>query len=250
MGLTVLEWTPQLECELHYGHYTGDVSKPPLRPSMDSHDSGATAATPPARGPRLTAKGQATRERIVAAASALMFERGVAGTSTDEVQVAAGVSASQLYHYFADKRALVSAVIAWQTEAVVGGQAPLFAQLDSIEGLRAWRDAIIALQRDRECAGGCPLGSLAAELVESDPAARVDLDAAFRRWTGGIAEGLHRMHRRGELLPDADPDRLALAILAAVQGGLVLSQVARTTEPLEVALDTAIEHVAALAHRS
>jgi AcrR family transcriptional regulator len=217
---------------------------------MSSYDSGAAATTPPAGAPRLTAKGQATRERIVAAAAGLMFERGVAGTSTDEVQAAAGVSASQLYHYFADKRALVSAVITWQTEAVVGGQAPLFAQLDSIEGLRAWRDALIALQRDRACAGGCPLGSLAAELVETDPAARVDLEVAFRRWAGGIAEGLHRMRRRGELLPDADPDRLALAILAAVQGGLVLTQVARTTEPLEVALDTAIEHVAALAHRT
>jgi AcrR family transcriptional regulator len=196
--------------------------------------------------PRLTAKGQATRERIVAAAAQLMFERGVAGTSTDEVQAAAGVSASQLYHYFADKRALVSAVIAWQADAVVGGQAPLFAQLDSLDGLRAWRDAIVALQVQRQCAGGCPLGTLAAELVETDPIGRADLHTAFRRWADGIAGGLHRMHERGELPAAVDPDRLAVAILAAAQGGLTLTQVARSTEPLEIALDTAIDHVACL----
>lgn len=208
------------------------------------------AEVPEVRAPRLTAKGQATRERIVAAAARLMFERGVAGTSTDDVQAAAGISASQLYHYFADKRALVSAVIEWQAEAVVGGQAPLFAELDSIDGLRAWRDALVGIQVERQCVGGCPLGTLAGELVESDPGARADLEAAYQRWVDGIAGGLHRMRERGDLPPDADPDTLATAILAAVQGGLVLTQVSRTTGPLEIALDTAIDHVAELADRA
>jgi AcrR family transcriptional regulator len=214
---------------------------------MDAYPAGVSPAD---ASPRLTAKGRATRDRIVAAAAQLMFERGVAGTSTDEVQAAAGVSASQLYHYFSDKRALVSAVIAWQAENVVGAQTPLFARFDSIEGLRAWRDALVELQVARDCAGGCPLGTLAAELVEVDPEARDDLDAAFRRWADGIAGGLHRMHERGELPPEADPERLAMAILAAAQGGLVLTQVTRTTDPLAIALDTAIDHVADLVERA
>ena len=62
---------------------------------------------------RLTRKGQATRDRIVEAAAGLMFRQGVAGTTTEQVQAAAGVSASQIFHYFGDKRALVRAVIAW-----------------------------------------------------------------------------------------------------------------------------------------
>jgi len=215
---------------------------------MDAYAAGVTGSQTTA--PRLTAKGQATRERIVAAAAQLMFERGVAGTSTDEVQAKAGVSASQLYHYFADKRALVAAVIAWQADTIVGGQAELFARLDSVEGLRAWRDALVGIQVERRCAGGCPLGTLAGELVETDPEARADLDVAYRRWADGIADGLYRMHDRGELPADADPGKLATAILAAAQGGLVLTQVSRSTEPLEVALDTAIDHVAALVERA
>jgi AcrR family transcriptional regulator len=197
---------------------------------------------------RLTAKGQATRERIVAAAAALMFERGVAGTSTDEVQARAGVSASQLYHYFADKRALVAAVIAWQTEAVVGGQEPLFAALDSLEALGQWRDLIVALQVERRCAGGCPLATLAGELAEGDPEARSALRAGFHRWSAGIAGGLHRMRERGELRAQADPDRLAVAVLAALQGGLLLAQVDRSPAPLEIALDTVLDHLASYRH--
>ncbi len=62
------------------------------------------ACTPP---PRLTARGAATRARIVAAAASLVYERGFAGTSLDDVMAATGTSKSQLYHYFADKDALI-----------------------------------------------------------------------------------------------------------------------------------------------
>jgi AcrR family transcriptional regulator len=198
------------------------------------------------RVPRLTAKGQATRERIVAAAAGLMVSGGVMATTIDDVQSAAGVSASQLYHYFGDKRALVAAVIVHQTEAVVGGQEPLFAALDTLEALRQWGDLIVELQRSRNCAGGCPLATLAGELAESDEAARAGLRVAFARWAAGIAGGLRRMQDRGELPGGADPDRLAVAVLAALQGGLLLAQVERATEPLEIALDTVIDHIASL----
>jgi len=201
------------------------------------------------RNVRLTAKGQATRERIVAVAADLMFRRGIAGTSTDDVQAAAGVSASQLYHYFADKRELVGAVIAWQTETVVGGQEPLFAQLDSVEALRQWRDLVVALQVERACMGGCPLSSLAGELAEVDLTAREDLRVAYARWAAGLAGGLHRMRDRGDLPASVDPDRLGVALLAALQGGLLLAQVERSPASLEAALDTVLDHIADLAQR-
>ena len=69
---------------------------------------------------RLTAKGERTRGRIVAAAARLMHEGGVAETTIEDVKAAAGVSSSQLYHYFADKEALVQAVIGYQADTIVG----------------------------------------------------------------------------------------------------------------------------------
>jgi hypothetical protein len=57
---------------------------------------------------------------------------------------------------------------------------------------------------------------------------------------------LQAMHKRGDLRRSADPDRLATALLAAIQGGLVLSQVHRDVDPLEAALDTLLEHIASL----
>ncbi|OLT11145.1 TetR family transcriptional regulator [Pseudonocardia sp. CNS-139] len=197
-------------------------------------------------GPRLTRKGLATRSRIVAAAAGLMFTRGVAGTSTEDVCAAAGVSSSQLYHYFADKRALVRAVVAHQTEQILTPQEPLFARLDTVDGLRAWRDALVDVQHERRCVGGCPLGSLGSELAEIDDGARVDVVDGFARWAAAIRDGLAAMRARGALPVTVDVDELALGILAALQGGLLLTEISRDTVALEAALDTVIAHVAAL----
>src|ERR1700761_5738153 len=175
-----------------------------------------------------------------------MFEGGVAGTSMEDVKEAAGASSSQLYHYFADKRALVLAVIEHQSEAILTAQQPLLSSLDSVDALRAWRDQAIAIERQLQCRGGCPIGSLAGEIVESDETAREDIATGFARWESAIGEGLRAMHERGELPADTDTDKLALALLAAHQGGLILTQVRRDTAPLEAVLDAMIDHVGEL----
>ncbi|MBR7826942.1 TetR/AcrR family transcriptional regulator [Actinospica sp. MGRD01-02] len=190
-----------------------------------------------------TSKGRATRDRIVAAAADLMYRHGAAGTSTPALRDAAGVSSSQIYHYFADKDDLTRAVIAFQTQAILANQTPLLAKLDSLNALNAWRDVVIDAAREHGGTGGCPLGSLSSELSDHNPQARTALAASFTAWAAAIREGLLGMVGNGTLRPETDTDRLALALLAAVQGGLLLAQAQHTTGALEAALDTVIAHI-------
>jgi TetR/AcrR family transcriptional repressor of nem operon len=192
---------------------------------------------------RLTTRGRATRDRIVAAAAALIHERGVASTTLDDVRAATGTSKSQLYHYFADKSALVRAVVERQVAQVLQAQSPELDGLDSMEALCTWRDRVVGLNAQVACVGGCPLGRLASELAENDPLARAALATGFSEWQERLTTGLRTMQERGELDPTADAGALALGLLAAAQGGLLLTQTARTTAPLEVALDLALDGV-------
>jgi len=198
---------------------------------------------------RLTRKGQATRDRIVEAAAGLMFRQGVAGTTTEQVQAAAGVSASQIFHYFADKRALIRAVIAYQAEAVLAAQQPLLARLDSMDALRAWADLYVSIEEQLKYEGGCPLGSLGSELAETDAAARQDVERGFARWEEAIRDGLRAMYARGDLRRSADPDALALALLTAVQGGLLMTKIRRDPAPLRTVLDVVLAHIESLTPR-
>ena len=186
--------------------------------------------------PRLTPKGERTRARIVEEAAALIHERGVAGTTLDDVKAAAEVSGSQMYHYFPDKNDLVQAVIDYQADAAVSNQR--HADLGSVEGVQAWRNMVIRAAERVQAKGGCPLGSLGGQLAESDPEARALMAAGFERWTTEISEGLRSLQAAGQLPPALDPDDLATTLLATLQGGLLLAQVQRSTRPFETAVDT------------
>ncbi|MDF2561738.1 MAG: transcriptional regulator, TetR family [Microbacterium sp.] len=201
-----------------------------------------------AHAERHTTKGTRTKARIVEAAAQLMLQEGVEGTRMEDVRRAAAVSSSQIYHYFADKQALVRAVVTHQAATVVARQEVAFAQMDTIEGLRRWRDALVAYQRTVDFVGGCPLGSLASELAELDPASREAARAGFEAWEGRIRHALGAMRDRGELAMDPDP--LATALLAAVEGGLLLSKLERSTRVLEGALDAIIGLLASSVNES
>ena len=144
--------------------------------------------------PKLTPKGARTRARIVEAAAALIHERGVAGTTLEDVKVAAEVSGSQMYHYFPDKNDLVQAVIDYQADTIVNRNRQA---LCSANGVEAWRNMVITAAKHTKAKGGCPLGSLVGQLAESDPEARALIAAGFDQWAAAIGDGLRSLHAEG-----------------------------------------------------
>lgn len=174
----------------------------------------------------------------------LIYAKGVEGTTLDDVRAAASVSKSQLYHYFAGKDALVREVISAQAARVLAAQGTALTQLDSPAAFRRWCDCILELNR-AVANGGCPLGSLASELANKSEQARALLVAGFNSWEDLLAEGFAKMQANGELGRSAVPRDLAIGVLSAVQGGLLLAKISRSDESLKVALDMAFDHLVA-----
>jgi AcrR family transcriptional regulator len=224
-----------------------------------------------------TDRGRATREQILEAASELFYRQGVTATGLDQIAAASGTGKGQLYHYFAGKRDLTHAVIERQVASVMAHQQPRLDAVATRADLRGWADALVeAYEGDHPLR--CPIGALAAELAENDPEAREALQRGFGRWTDALAEAYEGDHplrcpigalaaelaendpearealQRGfgrwtdalasalARLPDldADPRRLATALLSAYQGGLLLAQVRGEPSPLRDALDLAL----------
>ena len=152
-----------------------------------------------------TRPGRATRARIVRAAAELVAERGVAGTSLDDVRERAHASKSQLYLYFDDRDALMRAVAQATCDLVMDTQADELAEFDSLAGIERYLDWQVAVQVERQARGGCPIGSLAGQLAERDEGARLALADGFDRWEHALRDGLETMAARGELRKDADP---------------------------------------------
>jgi AcrR family transcriptional regulator len=72
-----------------------------------------------------TAKGAATRSRIIDAAATLIYERGLASVGINDVRAATSTSHGQIFHYFPDGRAeLLHAVVEHQTRQALDDQRP------------------------------------------------------------------------------------------------------------------------------
>jgi TetR/AcrR family transcriptional repressor of nem operon len=184
---------------------------------------------------RLTPKGERTRARIVEEAAALIHERGVARTTLEDVKAAAGVSGSQINHYFPNKDDLVQAVIDHQAQTIVKNQG---AALRGTNGVEAWRKMVMTAANRTQAKGGCPLGSLVGQLAESDPESRALIAAGFDQWAAALGDGLRSLRADGKLRSDIDPDDLATTLLAALEGGLLLGQLVRSARPIETAVNT------------
>ncbi|PVE13464.1 TetR/AcrR family transcriptional regulator [Streptomyces scopuliridis] len=187
----------------------------------------------------LTAKGKATRSRIVEGAAAVLREKGVGSATLDDIMARTRTSKSQLFHYFpAGKDELLVAVAQFEADQVLEDQQPYLGRLDSWEAWERWRDAVI--KRYEEQGDQCPLGALFLQVGRSTPGARAIVIELLRRWQESLAVGIRRLQATGRLPAELDVDVRAAALLAAIQGGVsILLSTGRSTH-LRVALDQGI----------
>ncbi len=165
-----------------------------------------------------------TRWRILEAAMHLFWEKGYGSTSVADILARAGVNSGSLYHYFPGKQDLLVAVL----DAYAGGIRQMLLEpawrgvSDPIEKIWRLMDAYRVALNQTECTYGCPIGSLALELHEPDPAVRERLAKNFTQWTAAIEECLEAA---GERLPK-EVDRRALSefVLTTMEGGVMLAR--------------------------
>jgi TetR/AcrR family transcriptional repressor of nem operon len=233
-GPTMLDQIVQDDSSEHYSEWA-------VKPNPCN--VGRMDATTRAREPReLTTKGQATRARILKHAAQLIYANGVHATNNEQLRHAAGVSGSQLNHYFPTKESLVLAVIGWQAERVLAlHRGEKFDSFDTLDGFRKWAAFYVGYERAYH--EGCTLGSLASEIIKTDLDVHDELASAFEQWRAIFRDGIQRMQRLGRMDAEADAAQLANLVLAAFQGGMLLAQVAGDVVPLNDALTTSIEYL-------
>ncbi|WP_328464835.1 TetR/AcrR family transcriptional regulator [Streptomyces sp. NBC_00448] len=186
-----------------------------------------------------TAKGRATRQRIVEGAAAEIRARGAVATTLDDVCRVTATSKSQLFHYFPGGREqLMYAVAEYEADRVLLDQEPYLSDLTSWAAWDAWRDAVLA--RYRQQGTTCPLGALMTQLSRTTPASREVTARLLEQWQRKITDGVLAMRDQGAVAPGVDAGQAAAALLAGIQGGVsILLQTGRLTH-LEAALDVGI----------
>jgi AcrR family transcriptional regulator len=192
----------------------------------------------------LTDKGRATRQRIIEGAAAEIREHGVVATTLDDVGARTRTSRSQLFHYFPDgKEQLLLAVAEHEAALVLADQQPQLGKLDSWRAWQSWRNTVV--DRYRRQGQQCPLNMLISQLGRSTPGAQAVVTELLNRWQSEIAAGIRGMQAQGKIAPSVRADQAAAAMLAGIQGGVVVMLSTGQLTHLEAALDVGIEHLRA-----
>jgi hypothetical protein len=121
---------------------------------------------------------------------------------------------------------------------VLDAQQPLLGTFSTAAELRALCDAAIDQYATNAVPTRCPIGSLVHELDDQNTAARAALTAGFAEWRRQLACGLTRINAAGLLATGIEPDTAAAALIAAYEGGVLISGATGNLEPLRTSLHT------------
>jgi TetR/AcrR family transcriptional repressor of nem operon len=174
------------------------------------------------------------RIAILDAAARLISEQGFAHTSVEDVIREAGLSGkSHFYHYFKSKDALGYEVLDRQFGRFTERGLAILREpmIDPLDRLALFIDTLVALQREREARNGSPFGNLAGELADSHEGFRQRLDVVFERWAQQLQSLLWEL--RDQLREGVDAARLARFIIAALEGGMLMTRVKRDAAVME-----------------
>ena len=150
----------------------------------------------------MTAKAEATRERLLRAAKGLVMSKGFAGTSIDDVLRATGLTKGAFFHHFRSKADLADQLMRWYAET----------------------DFEAYLCDPENPPRGCMYALYTYEDDHFDNSVKDFVSETLRTWT---AMYIRKFQEVLESHPPARPvsaKELAEMIVAVIEGGLILER--------------------------
>ncbi len=174
----------------------------------------------------------ATRERILDTSSELFRRQGFTGTGVKQIVAEASAPFGSLYHFFPRGKEQLGDEVIRRSGALYGQLLDAFFPpgADPVSATLQFFAGAAQTLRDSDFADACPIATVALEVSStSEPMRRACADV-FDEW---IEKATARLVQAG--LPRGRSRKLAVSMIASLEGAFVLCRALRSTEPLEVA---------------
>lgn len=179
----------------------------------------------------MTIRGEATKERILAAAEQLVFERGYAGTSLDEIIEKVGLTKGAFFYHFKSKEDLARAVIErfskqevvlfvqWAERATALADDPL---QDILLFFKFFEEFVEGIENPLP---GCLLASYAYQSGEFSDAINAQVQKELTDWGALYERKFEKLMEWRKPRMAATASELAEAAMCMIEGALLLGRV-------------------------
>ena len=173
-------------------------------------------------------KGDRTRARVVAEATALINRRGFANTSVSDLIEATGVKKGNLYFHFSSKEELGLELIRQARDEYFRYLEESSSGDRASEKISAIFDAVYRIHRKRGFVGGCIFGNMALEMADVNGEFAKLVRGIFDEWVRTLAKLIARAQDEGDIRADLDPAAAARLVVATLEGGIMMSRLSKS----------------------
>ena len=179
-------------------------------------------------------KGNLTKQAIIERIIEKVHVHGFSQTSLNDIIALTGVKKGNLYFHFQSKEELILQAIKeahrqyqeYLTQCTSKVPGPL-------EKIEAMLDAVVAYHTRRKFKGGCIFGNTALEMSDKSRIFQRLIQTVFLGWIDWIAKHLDQAVKEGALSEKTPVKELSHHIIAALEGGIMLSKVTKKPDELE-----------------
>ena len=190
-------------------------------------------------------KGELTRERIIAEAASVFNRQGFAGCSMQDVMEATGLEKGGLYRHFRSKEELAVESFRYAlAQAVKLRTDKLDRSHGAVEHLRSIVKRFV--ESPSPVPGGCPLMNTAIDADDGNTVLRAMAKNALSDWRARLCGVIEEGISNGQIAPETQPRRVSNAIIATLEGALMMSRLEGRKTALrdaQITLDSLLEGI-------
>ncbi|GAB3893420.1 TetR/AcrR family transcriptional regulator [Spirosoma agri] len=184
-------------------------------------------------------KAERTRQFIIETTATIFNTKGYAGTSLADLTEATGLTKGSIYGNFDSKEDVALAVFDHNLAKVkLAVQQRMEKATSNAEKLLVYADVYRSFIRTSFLPGGCPILNTATEADDTNSLLKDRAAKAILDWKKTNIDLLKAGIKSGEFHDTTETERIALSIIALIEGGVMIARVTNNPASLDKVLKT------------
>ena len=185
----------------------------------------------------MTSREESTKDKIIEITAEIVNQKGIDATSINDILKATGLKKGSLYFHFPNKESIIFAVLEKAKKELneflnnsLKGNSPK-------ECLNNFLENVFEKHKKKGFVGGCIFGNVTLEMSDKNNKYSKFVQNVFEEWFEKIKIIIENGQKENQINKMFSPESFAQFIVAAIEGGIMLSRLKKDEKPLKECIE-------------